>query len=199
MTYQELLDFVFTVVPRDHLQPQASVIRTLLNTAIAQLPGVDVTWANDYELTSNRIRIPSTLRDVKEVRYNGEKLTMSNRSALSVWDDEWSTTTGDPELYVIDKGSIVLDRIPENKGVGVIEIDGEGPIPPFSTNPADPNPFDYIPDSAAMLPAYYLIAHAPIRTNDHKDVAQMYMGMWLAGLNELRDADLRRRGRPFTY
>lgn len=199
MTYQELLDFVFTVVPRDHLQPQASVIRTLLNTAIAQLPGVDVTWANDYVLTGNRIRIPSTLRDVKEVRYNGEKLTMSNRSALSVWDDEWSTTTGDPELYVIDKGSIVLDRIPENKGVGVIEIDGEGPIPPFSTNPADPNPFDYIPDSAAMLPAYYLIAHAPIRTNDHKDVAQMYMGMWLAGLNELRDADLRRRGRPFTY
>lgn len=199
MTYQELLDFVFTVVPRDHLQPQASVIRTLLNTAIAQLPGVDVTWANDYVLTGNRIRIPSTLRDVKEVRYNGEKLTMSNRSALSVWDDEWSTTTGEPELYVIDKGSIVLDRIPENKGVGVIEIDGEGPIPPFSTNPADPNPFDYIPDSAAMLPAYYLIAHAPIRTNDHKDVAQMYMGMWFAGLKELRDADLRRRGRPFTY
>lgn len=199
MTYQETLDFVFTVVPRDHLQPQSSVIRTLLNIAVAQMPGIDVTWANDYELTSNRIRIPSTLRDVKEVRYNGEKLTMSNRSALSVWNDEWETTSGVPELYVIDKGSIVLDRVPENKSAGVLEIDGEGPIPPFSTNPADPNPFDYIPDSAHMLPAYYLIAHAPVRTSEYAQVAAQYMSMWREGLSDMYQRWYTRRGRPFTY
>jgi len=172
MTFAEIHDFVAAVERKEGGTPNRSFYLTLANqwcrlvSRRASLYIGDWTDATEGGLSVDgyRVTLPTGSRGLPtEVSWNGSVLAVADVAVLDLWEPGWRSVTGDPGRWMPETPrTILLDSAPTGTGAGLLVIRGPSYLPAFSDEEGAVNPLDWVPESAQLGCAHYIISMLPI-------------------------------------
>jgi hypothetical protein len=217
-TWQTIIDFVSQYQSRDAGTPNQQLYRMLGNQALAILAAkigpLEATWTNaeggGLTLSGNAAALPEGCLSVVRVAWNGDVLRRKDVAEMDYDDPDWRTRTGTPGAYYTNGTNLFLDCIPS--GAGDLTVTGNSSLGTFSEAEGAVNPLSYLPESAQLAPAYYILSMLPAeerftykdgqivsRDTSELERRQMFAAMWQAEIDNIQNAVNARRYEPFRF
>jgi len=169
-TLADVFDFVNEYIAKEGAEPAPHLYPKLYNMALSSIIGPVVSWRNTDSVVGVRtFNIPSDIRTLDYVMWDGYKLERTTRNWLDTHDSGWDARSGTPARFVWEINSLILDRAPTTSREGILRVCGEGDWPEAKLSGTSPDAFDLIPERFKMTPAYFIISNLPVGPEQNRN------------------------------